>query len=459
MAERSRTNERPDDHGSVTREQRLSSDSETRDVSMASESQGAYYSAQWPTVFERAAGPYVFDEDGRRYLDFFCSAGSMNYGHNEPVVVEPMIRYLGAGGVMNSQDAQTTVRRRFISTFVDHILSPRNLNYRLQLTNPAGSDCVEAALRLARKVTGRTRIASLNGAFHGETLGAIALSHRAVEGAPLGHETIRLPHEMDQGGSEWSIQALSRAFTTGPPLAALIIETVQGEGGCRPLSRKYLARARQLCDEHGSILIVDDIQAGCGRTGTFFSFENSGVCPDLVCLSKSLSGSGLPLALLLVKPEHDVWTRGEFSGTFRGNNLAFVSATATILAWWSDDKLHREMTQKSIVLRDGLESIARRRGGSRGTVTGRGLLLGLQTASREQAQVVAREAFRLGLLIETCGPAGDVLKIMPPLTISDEDLDAGVEILDSACSILDFDLSPPRDPTGWVSTGNEGTKP
>ena len=211
-------------------------------------------------------------------------------------------------------------------------------------------------------------------------------------------------------------------------VAAVIVETVQGEGGLHAASMAWLQRLEACCRRHGALLIVDDIQAGCGRTGTFFSFEPAGISPDIICLSKSISGSGLPMALTLIRPELDLWQPGEHNGTFRGNNAAFITAAAA-LDWWTDDSLSQEVARKASRVRAELDSIIAEQEQLHGTIRGRGLLVGLHTPIPDLASQIAAAAFQRGLLIETSGANDDVVKLMPPLTIVDEDLERGLEIL------------------------------
>jgi diaminobutyrate-2-oxoglutarate transaminase len=182
------------------------------------------------------------------------------------------------------------------------------------------------------------------------------------------------------------------------------------------------------------LLIVDDVQAGCGRTGTFFSFEDAGIEPDIVCLSKSLSGYGLPMAITLLKPELDIWEPGEHNGTFRGYNPAFVTATAALERFWSDDVLAKEVAVKAQQVGDGLAGIIDGRPDAQ--VRGRGLLVGVAFDDAGASGKVASAAFERGLLVETSGPEGEVVKLMPALTTETDDLRQGIEILDDAVTAV-----------------------
>jgi diaminobutyrate-2-oxoglutarate transaminase len=212
--------------------------------------------------------------------------------------------------------------------------------------------------------------------------------------------------------------------------AAIIVETVQGEGGLRTARAAWLRQLSDICHQHGILLIVDDVQAGCGRTGTFFSFEDSGIVPDIVCLSKSISGFGLPLALTLFKRELDIWKPGEHNGTFRGHNLAFVTGTAALEHFWQDSNFEARIAARSQQLHAGLARIADAAEGA--TVRGRGLLAGIHYPDAKAAGKIAAESFARGLLVETSGPEDEVLKTMPALTISAEEMDCGLAILAEA---------------------------
>jgi diaminobutyrate-2-oxoglutarate transaminase len=401
------------------------------------ESQVRVYSRQYSAVFSRGLGSRLFDEAGNAYLDFLANAGALNYGHNNPVLRDALIDYLRADGVAQSLDMYTVAKRRFMAAFDKSILQPRGLDYKMQFVGPTGTNAVEAALKLARKVTGRTTIAAFTNAFHGVSLGALAATANGSkrEGAhtPL-QDVVRLPYEGYFGEAVDTMDQIRRSLTDPSGgfdrPAAFIVETVQGEGGLNMISKRWYQKLCALARELGALVIVDDIQSGCGRTGTFFSFEPLGDAPDIVCLSKSIGGFGLPMSLVLLKPELDVWSPGEHNGTFRGNNLAFVTAAAAIETYWSDGAFAAELAEKSALVRRTLEDLARLVPET--VVKGRGLMQGLGMPDPELAATVMAEAYRRGLIIETCGPRDEVIKLLPPLTTSAEDLLAGLAILRDA---------------------------
>jgi diaminobutyrate-2-oxoglutarate transaminase len=395
------------------------------------------YCRSWPAVFDTAIGARLTDQTGRTWIDFFAGAGALNYGHNDPAMAKRLVEYVTHGGVVHSLDMATKAKGAFLERFERVILKPRGLPYKVQFTGPTGTNCVEAAIKLARKVTGRTHVVHFQNAFHGVTLGSLSVNGnpdtRATARVPLAH-AIQAPFVGDLPGDADAVAHLDLLLQRLPAAerpAAVIVETVQAEGGIRVAPFDWLTRLAALCRRREMLLIVDDIQTGCGRTGTFFSFEPAGIVPDLVCLSKSLSGFGLALSVLLLKPEHDRWSPGEHNGTFRGNNLAFVTGHEA-LSHWEDDRLQQGVTSKAATVRAALERIAARVGARQAEVRGRGLLQGIAFADAPLAKQASRRAFENGLLVEVCGPDDEVLKLLPPLTISAEDLDAGLALLERA---------------------------
>ena len=397
------------------------------------ESEVRSYVRAWPVVWSRAHGASLWDEDGREYLDFFSGAGGLNYGHNDDAMIAALTRYLQSRGIIHSLDMATTAKRDFLTRFEEVILRPRGMSYKVMFPGPTGTNAVEASLKLARKVTGRRDIVSFSNAFHGMTLGALALSGNVVKresaGIPLEHQ-LTAPYDGELGDEVDTIAVLDAMLADDAnSVAGVIVETVQGEGGLHSADFGWLRRLSDCCQRRDVLLIVDDIQAGCGRTGTFFSFEPAEIQPDLICLSKSISGSGLPMSLTLIRPDLDIWSPGEHNGTFRGNNAAFVTATEA-LNWWVNDSLAEEVHRKAAMIRAELESIAAEHESMRATVRGRGFLQGLHTPIDGLASGICRDAFERGLLMETSGgAASDVVKLMPPLTIEDGELERGLSIL------------------------------
>jgi diaminobutyrate-2-oxoglutarate transaminase len=401
------------------------------------ESEVRSYCRHWPVVFDRASGSWLHDETGREYLDFFAGAGALNYGHNNPALKRPLLDYLGTDRVIHSLDMYTVAKGEFLSAFDELILRPRGLDYKVQFPGPAGTLAVEAALKLARKVTGRTQVACFTAGFHGMSLGSLAVSgnpfYRGGAGVPLAN-SVRLPYDHSLGdqapGFAWFDRIISDSGG-GPDLpAAVIVESVQGEGGINVASSAWLRALAERCQRHQIVLIVDDVQMGCGRTGPFFTSETAGITPDIVCLSKSISGYGLPLALTLIRPDLDIWAPGEHTGTFRGIDPALVTGTAALRTYWSDDALERRTAANGERVTTALGSIVSSVPGTR--TRGRGLAHGLEFEREGMAAKVAAEAFGRGLLVETAGKSGQVVKLLPPLTISEEELGHGLSLLAEA---------------------------
>lgn len=399
------------------------------------ESEVRSYCRSFPEVFARAKGSCVIDQSGEEYIDFFAGAGVMSYGHNNEHLKSALLEYIADDGITHGLDMATEAKAAFLEAFERIVLQPRGLQYRIMFPGPTGTNSVEAALKLARKVTKRVGVVAFTNGFHGMTLGSLALtgnqSKRAGSGVPLTHVT-RMPFDGYFGDDvdtvDYADKLLSDASSGVDAPAAFIVETVQAEGGINVASHGWLRDLQALAKKHGALLIVDDIQVGCGRTGPFFSFEKAGVQPDIVCLSKALSGYGLPFALTLIRPDLDVWKPGEHNGTFRGNNLAFVTAQAALERYWTDGRLESAVGDKARIVRSALDSLADEFGGE---VRGRGLIQGLALDSDTTA-AVCREAFRRGVVIETAGADDEVVKILPPLTIQPDILEDGLQIVRDA---------------------------
>ncbi len=401
------------------------------------------YARDFPTVFARAAGAFVWDEPGRRYIDFFAGAGVLNYGHNPPQIRQAVLDHMAGDGVMHSLDMMTRAKGRFLRAFDEVILKPRDLPYIVQFPGPTGTNTVEAALKLARKATGRHTVAAFTRGYHGMTLGALAATgnraKRAGAGVPL-EGVVRLPFD-GYLGSDTDSLALFEQMLADPgsgmdPPAAAILETVQGEGGIHVADFGWLQRLAALCRAHGVLLIVDDIQMGCGRTGPFFSFEPAGIVPDIVCLSKAIGGLGQPMALTLFRRELDLWKPGEHNATFRGNNAAFVAATAALEQFWQDEALSREVAHKGAIVAERLAAIAEQHPDLKPATRGRGLVHGLACGLEGAGQAIVHAAFERGLIVETAGAASDVVKVMPPLTIAESELREGLDLLAHAVAAV-----------------------
>lgn len=406
------------------------------------ESQVRSYCRSFPVVFDRAVGSHLYDVDGRRYIDFFCGAGTLSYGHNNPSLKRVLIEYLQHDGVVHALDMATAAKARFLTELETVILAPRGLDYRVQFTGPTGANAVEAALKLARKVTRRRNVIAFTRAYHGLSMGALSVTanaHYRDESFVQRGDVTFMPYDGYLGEGVDTAAYLRRfleddsAGVDRP--AAIILETVQAEGGVHVASIEWLQAIAALCRELEILLIVDDIQVGCGRTGTFFSFERAGIDPDMVVLSKAISGFGLPMSLLLVRPSLDQWKPGEHTGTFRGNNTAFVTATAA-LRYWRTPEFPERIDESSALIRQRLIALQQEFPDAGFSVRGSGLIYGLDAHDAAQQERIARACFARGLIIETCG-RGQTLKILPALTTPAEVLSEGLDIIaDSVRSVI-----------------------
>lgn len=406
------------------------------------------YSRSFPTKFHRASGYRLWNTEGKSYIDFFSGAGALNYGHNHPVMKEKLIDYIMKDGIMHSLDMATEAKEHFLTAFQNIILKPRNMDYKIMFPGPTGTNAVESALKLVRKATGRQTVMSFTNAFHGMTLGSLAVTgnkfKRNGAGVPL-HHAISMPFDGYMGKDVNTLTFIENFLNdsgSGISLpAAVIVETLQGEGGINVARTEWLNGLGELCKRYRMLLIVDDVQMGCGRTGTFFSFERSNLSPDIICMSKSIGGYGLPMAITLIKPELDLFGPGEHNGTFRGNNAAFITATEA-LNYWKNDHFSNRIETKAIILQQKLDEIVQRYPKLDGERRGMGLMQGI-AFSPGIAEKISMQAFQSGLILETSGTDSEVIKLMPPLTIDEDGLLEGLQLLDECINQVAADLKEP----------------
>jgi len=397
------------------------------------ESEVRSYCRGFPTVFTEARGSEMTAANGRRYIDFLAGCSSLNYGHNDPDMKAALVEHIAGDGLAHALDLHTDAKGELLEAFERHILGPRGMDHKVMFTGPTGANAVEAAMKIARKVTGRTNIIAFTNGFHGVTMGALAATgngyHRGGAGMDKAGVT-RMPFDGYAAGVDSAAlldQMLSDPSGGIDAPAAIMFETVQGEGGLNAASPDWIRRVAEIAKKHGALLIIDDIQAGCGRTGTFFSFEEMGVMPDIVTLAKSISGFGLPMALVLVRPEHDVFGPAEHNGTFRGNTHAFVTAKVAVEKFWADDRFERDLAAKSVLLTTALQEVAELVPGAR--LKGRGLMQGVDVGSGALASDICARAFQNGLIIETSGNEDQVVKVLAPLTTPEQTFRKGFAIL------------------------------
>ena len=406
------------------------------DIYTRRESQARSYCRAFPVTFTKAVNATLTDASGRDYTDFLAGCSSLNYGHNDPDMKSALVEHITADGVTHGLDMHTDAKAAFLDSFERLILAPRGMDHKVMFTGPTGTNAVEAAMKLARKTTGRDTIIAFTNGFHGMTMGALAATGNAGKRAGAGTTlsgVVRMPYEGALEGVD--SLAMIRAMLDNPSSgfdapAAFLIEPVQGEGGLNAASAEFLQGIQALAREHGALVIMDDIQAGIGRTGPFFSFEDMGVTPDLIPLAKSLSGMGLPMAALLIRPDLDIWKPAEHNGTFRGNNHAFVTARVALEKFWSDDSFRQQTAEKSEFLTRRLREIAAHVPGA--TLKGRGMMQGVDLGSGDLAAQICATCFEHGLIIETSGAHDEVVKVLAPLTIPQAQFAAGLDILEAA---------------------------
>lgn len=411
----------------------MSKTTEIETIFSRRESQVRSYCRTFDAIFTTAQGSELWDTKGQRFIDFLAGCSALNYGHNDPDMKAALIEHISGNGITHGLDLHTQAKADFITAFENCILKSRNLDHKVMFTGPTGSNAVEAALKIARKVTGRSNVIAFTNGFHGMTLGALAATgnsyHRAGAGATLSGIS-RLPFDGYINGAA-SLELLERLLqdpSSGLDApAAILLETVQGEGGLNVASDDWLRGVAELARTHGALLVIDDVQAGCGRTGPFFSFEEMGVSPDIVTLAKSISGFGLPMGLVLVRPKHDILGPAEHNGTFRGNTHAFVTARIAIEKFWSNDSFQHDIKRRSQIVTTGLKRIAEIIPGAR--LKGKGMMLGLDVGSGNIASAICRRAFKDGLIIETSGAHDEVVKVLAPLTTPDTQVHEGLQIL------------------------------
>jgi diaminobutyrate-2-oxoglutarate transaminase len=414
-------------HGSMT------------DIYARRESEARSYCRSFPVSFTKAQNATMTGADGREFTDFLAGCSSLNYGHNDADMKAALVEHIMADGVTHGLDMHTTAKEDFLTAFEEIILKPRGMDYKFMFTGPTGTNAVEAAMKLARKATGRETIIAFTNGFHGMTMGALAATGNAGKRGGAGMTLsgiVRMPFEGAMEGVD--SLALIREMLANPSSgidapAAFLIEPVQGEGGLNAASAGFLRGLQDLAREHGALVIMDDIQAGIGRTGPFFSFEGMDIQPDLIPLAKSLSGMGLPMAALLIRPDLDIWKPAEHNGTFRGNNHAFVTARVALQKFWSDDAFQKQTEAKAEFLTKRLREIARQVPGAK--LKGRGMMQGIDVGCGDMAASICATCFQHGLIIETSGAHDEVVKVLAPLTIPQEQFANGLDVLEAAVQV------------------------
>ncbi|MCC9309732.1 diaminobutyrate--2-oxoglutarate transaminase family protein [Kitasatospora sp. RB6PN24] len=422
------------------------------------ESAARTYARSFPIVPVRAHGMTVEGADGRRYLDCLAGAGTLALGHNHPAVLAAIRRTLDSGAPLHLLDLATAEKDDFTTALLESLPAEFATGARVHFCGPAGTDAVEAALKLMQTATGRRGALAFTGGYHGMTAGALAVSGNVAvkEPLPSGGDVTRLPFPFryrcpfglgGEAGERVSAQYVERLLDdpSGGVVrpAAMIVEVVQGEGGAVPAPDHWLREMRRITAERGIPLIVDEVQTGVGRTGAMWAVEHSGITPDAMVLSKAIGGS-LPLAVVVYREEYDGWRPGAHTGTFRGNTLAMAAGAAT-LRHVAANGLARRAAAVGRYLMTELAGLQRQLPVI-GDVRGRGLMIGVELvdpgaepdvcgaypADPALARRVREACLARGLIVELGGRHDAVLRLLPPLTITDEQAHAVLDRLSDA---------------------------
>ncbi len=404
------------------------------------ESQVRSYCRAFPCIFDKAKGSYVFSESGEKYIDFFDGAGALNYGHNNDYIKSRVIDYLNSDGIIHALDMFTAAKEGFLEEFQKSVLSGLG-DYKVQFCGPTGTNANEAALKLARKITKRSTVFAFTGSFHGMSLGSMSVTSnneiRKSAGIPI-NNVVFMPYCTGSGYNfdtlDYMETVLNDDHSGVEKPAAVIFETVQAEGGINVADIEWLKRLEQICEHYGILTICDEIQVGCGRTGDFYSFERAGIHPDMISSSKSISGYGFPMSILLIKSEYDIWSPAEHNGTFRGNQISFIAAKAA-LEFREKYNLKNDVLRKSELINQYLNKYIKPLNPGIG-IRGIGMIWGIDfsdiDSTGELTHTIASKCFENGLIIERAGRHDTVLKIMPALTIEDDVLKKGLDIIKSS---------------------------
>ncbi|MFP6851330.1 MAG: diaminobutyrate--2-oxoglutarate transaminase [Pseudomonas sp.] len=426
------------------------------------ESNARSYPRRIPLELKRAQGVYVEDSRGQVYIDCLAGAGTLALGHNHPVAVEAIQNALASGIPLHTLDLSTSIKDAFVQTLFELLPSEFAKDARIQFCGPSGADAVEAAIKLSRTTSSQQTVLSFHGAYHGMTLGTLSLSgnlgpKKSLGGLLAGVQFLPYPcsYRCPFGlTGEQSIDAslhYIRYLLSDPESgitqpAAMILETVQGEGGVIPAPERWLQGLRNITREHGITLILDEIQCGIGRTGDLFAFEQSGITPDVITLSKAIGG-GLPLSVMVYRNELDQWQPGAHAGTFRGNQLAMAAGNAT-LRFIQQEELTTHVRHVGHQLQLLLQGL-RAEFDWVGDVRGRGLMLGMEivdpessdslgrpAADGDRASKLQRACLERGLIVELGGRHGATVRFLPPLIISEMEIEHVGQILYQAAQAV-----------------------
>jgi diaminobutyrate-2-oxoglutarate transaminase len=417
----------------------------------ALESNARTYPRRLPIAIAQAEGCYVEDLDGNVFIDFLNGAGTLPLGHSHPELLEAIQAQLPS--FQHGLDFPTEIRDEFVSAQLSMLPAEMQGRTRIGFCGPTGANAVEAALKLCKTATGRSEVVAFHGGYHGGSHGAMAVSgsvaqKQRVAGQMPGVHFFPYPYALRNplGGGPENLGARCAEFLErslrdpigGIPLpAAVLLEVVQGEGGVIPADTAFLRGVRRITRELDIPLIVDEIQCGCGRTGTWFAFEQHGIVPDVIVASKALGGLGMPASMILYDERLDAWDAGAHTGTFRGFQLAFAGGVAAVQIMQRDGVLEnvRDMGELALAclqeLADDFEIV--------GEARGVGLMLGLELVDPRTgepnypaAAAVQRAALERGLIIELGGRDDCVVRLLPALNVTRETIDQALGILREA---------------------------
>jgi 2,4-diaminobutyrate 4-transaminase len=413
------------------------------------ESAARVYPRHFPFAVAEAQGSYIRDLDGNVFIDFLAGAGVLSFGHNHPELVEAATQQMSV--FTHGLDMPSPAKDAFTEAQLSMLPEPMRDHMKIHFCGPTGANAVDAAIKLAKTATGRGDIIAFRGGFHGTTHAGMAVTGNLSTKTPIAngvpgvhffpYPTGGVPDGIDPTTWDATCAALLEEALTDPnggiPLpAAVIMELVQGEGGVNPATLLFAQRVRKLTRDLGIPLIIDEVQTGGGRTGTWFAFEQYDIEPDIIVASKALSGMGLPIAVIIYNRDLDVWTPGAHTGTFRGNQLAFAAGAKAIKLVRRDDLLGNVRARGEQVTR-ALEPLSAHPAVRE--VRGLGLMWGVElvapgdgrTAGR-LAEEVQERALRAGLILELGGRDDCVVRMLPPLNVTAEVMDIALTILTRA---------------------------
>ena len=432
------------------------------------ESSARSYPRKFPVALTKAKGSWVEDADGKRYLDFLCGAGTLALGHNDDEVNNAMIDLISSGAPLHTLDLTTPVKDRFVETIFSTLPEKLRSNAKIQFCSPSGTDATDAAIKLCKTATGRGTVMAFSGGYHGMGHGALALTgnHNAknrVQNLMPGVQFMPYPYSYRCPfglGGEAGAKAASAYFermlkdpesgVTRP--AAVILEAIQGEGGVIPAPASFLQTVRRVTEELSIPLILDEIQCGMGRSGNVWAFEESGIVPDVILMSKAIGGSQ-PMSVVVYNKDLDKWSAGAHAGTFRGNQLAMAAGTV-VLNRISDQNFLDEVRRKGNVIKEAMLKL-KSSVSIIGDVRGRGLMLGVEfidpngnkdimgnpEPSGEIAAEIQRRCFEKGLIMEKGGRNGSVMRCLCALTVSDSEISTMLDIFSSAAMEIDREIA------------------